>query len=84
MTHAEKWKRLGEIRERCKVLGQELRNLQDEETELLMLRTPGDGPRCKHGTLVDHCPDCAPDPEEIERNEKQQAERRPGSSGGTY
>lgn len=37
-------------------------------------------PRCKHGTLTDHCPDCAPDYSEIEANEKAQAQRRVGYS----
>ncbi len=41
-------------------------------------------PRCKHGTLIDHCPDCAPDMAEVERNEAEQAKHRPGTSGGTY
>jgi hypothetical protein len=38
---------------------------------------------CKHGTAKGHCPDC-PDMAEVERNEKAQADRRPGTTGGTY
>ena len=38
---------------------------------------------CKHGTAKGHCPDC-PDMAEVERNEREQAKRRPGTTGGTY
>lgn len=54
------------------------------ENKAALEREPVTGDRCKHGTLVDHCPECAPEWNAVVANEKAQAERRSGATGGTY
>jgi hypothetical protein len=40
---------------------------------------------CKHGTLIGHCPECAPvDWKQVEQNEKEQRTRPAGKTNGTY